>query len=519
MCSMKKQKEKPKPSQSPSSTPTHFYYNLLLLVSVLATCVNTTSASAGALNNTVAFLVPRHSKSAHQINERNTLTNKLENGWLIKANENIELLLYVLVAEDIKNLNEIKAGIIYFTTDPSECKPRHSDGDADTDRDTELFFQLTFLKGKSKTHAGSVNSNPSGGDGNASGGDPFAYLPTNPPASNSTLLVANVDVNIVHNDAKYYTCFYFAKKEHPDDALDLENLYQLNFVHQGRENAYTQIITKQELLPVYLVVIIYIVLLCFSALFSGLNLGLMSLDLTELNILKKCGSVDKHEKSYATKIYPLRKKGNLLLCTILLGNVLVNSTSTLILGSYVEGLFAALGSTMLIVTFGEIIPQAVCSRHGLAVGAHTRYITYAIMGLTFVVSYPLSKVLDFFLGKEIASVYSRDKVRELMRQAMVSNGDAGGAGTGIEQKQYKLITGALDFKRKTVKEIMVPLKDVFSLDINSVLDFDTFKLILFHGYSRIPVYEHTKYVFFYPDSIIQKKIKVIELCLASALSS
>jgi metal transporter CNNM len=347
------------------------------------------------------------------------------------------------------------------------------------------IFKLFFL-GKSKTHS-HVNSNPGG---NAS--EPYAFLPTTPAASNSTLLVANVDVNFIYSKDKYYTCLHFSKKQDAEDDLDLRRLDQLKFVHQGTTNPYTQIITTQELLPLYLVIIIYIILLCFSALFSGLNLGLMSLDLTELNILKKCGSVDKHEKSYAEKIYPLRKKGNLLLCTILLGNVLVNSTSTLILGSYVEGLFAALGSTLLIVTFGEIIPQAVCSRHGLAVGAHTRYITYAIMTLTFVVSYPLSKVLDFFLGKEIASVYSRDKVRELMRQAMISNGDKEG-GTGIEQKQFKLITGALDFKKKTVKEIMVPLKDVFSLDINSVLDFDTFKLILFHGYSRIPVYEHTKY--------------------------
>ncbi len=160
-----------------------------------------------------------------------------------------------------------------------------------------------------------------------------------------------------------------------------------------------------------------------------------------------------------------------------------------------KGLFAAIGSTLLIVIFGEIIPQAVCSRHGLAVGAHTRHVTYAIMGLTFVISYPLSKILDFFLGKDIAREYSRDKVRELMRQAMISS-KVDPQGQDIEQEQYKLITGALDFKKKLVKDTMVPIKEVFSLDINTLLDFDTFKLILHHGYSRVPVYEHTKYVFY-----------------------
>lgn len=208
----------------------------------------------------------------------------------------------------------------------------------------------------------------------------------------------------------------------------------------------------------------------------------MSLDLTELNILKKVGN--EKEKKYAKKIYPLRQKGNRLLCTILLGNVLVNSTSTLILGNYLEGVFAAIGSTLLIVLFGEIIPQALCSRHGLAIGAYTRHITYAMMGITFVLSYPFGKVLDFFLGKQTAATYSREKVRELMCNAKKSS-------VGIKDQQFKLITGALDFKNKTVKDIMVPIRDVFSLDINSVLDFETFKTILYHGYSRIPVYEHT----------------------------
>ena len=65
------------------------------------------------------------------------------------------------------------------------------------------------------------------------------------------------------------------------------------------------------------------VLLCLSGLFSGLNLGLMSLDTKELSVVMKVGSED--EKRWASKIYPLRKQGNLLLCSVLLGNVLVNT--------------------------------------------------------------------------------------------------------------------------------------------------------------------------------------------------
>jgi hypothetical protein len=496
---MKKQKEKPAEllfatttyiSLRPRSATTAIRQNaLFLFITALALLPCLCTA------NRITFLIPRHSKSAHQLNERNSLTNKLNSGWLLRADEKIELFMYVVVAEDIRNTSDIKAGLIFFTTDPAECKSSSfpsSNSDGDTDRDTQVLFPLTFSKGKSKMHHYNLPGN-GGLNGNFSTNESLTTTPPLPTDIDSTLLVASVDVTFIYSTEKYYTCLYFAKKTSEDDVLT-EPIDYGKFIHQGTTSPYTQIITTKEFLPIFLVVIFYIVLLCFSALFSGLNLGLMSLDLSELNILKKAGSVAKHERSYAAKIYPLRKKGNLLLCTILLGNVLVNSTSTLILGSYVEGLFAAIGSTMLIVIFGEIIPQAVCSRHGLAVGARTRYITYVMVGLTFVVSYPLSKVLDFFLGKEIASVYSRDKVRELMRQAMLSGMENGGTGecAGLEQKQYRLITGALDFKKKMVKDIMVPLKDVFSLDINSILDFDTFKLILYHGYSRIPVYEYTK---------------------------
>lgn len=49
---------------------------------------------------------------------------------------------------------------------------------------------------------------------------------------------------------------------------------------------------------------------------------------------------------------------------------------------------------------GEIIPQAVCSRHGLAVGAHAAWFVRILMMIFAVVAYPISKVLDYLLGAE-----------------------------------------------------------------------------------------------------------------------
>ena len=98
-------------------------------------------------------------------------------------------------------------------------------------------------------------------------------------------------------------------------------------------------------------------LLCLSGLFSGLNLGLMSLDQTELQIVIKTGSEAEQENAKA--IFPVRNFGNFLLCSLLFGNVLVNVVIPMLLDSIpgANGIWAVIGSTFGIVVFGEIIPQ------------------------------------------------------------------------------------------------------------------------------------------------------------------
>ncbi|KAL6978211.1 Metal transporter cnnm2 [Sarracenia purpurea var. burkii] len=72
-------------------------------------------------------------------------------------------------------------------------------------------------------------------------------------------------------------------------------------------------------------------------------------------------------------------------------------------------------STLAIVICGEICPQAVCSRHGLAIGAKTIYITKTVMVLTAPLSWPLSRLLDWVLGEEIATTYTRERLKELVK--------------------------------------------------------------------------------------------------------
>lgn len=167
-----------------------------------------------------------------------------------------------------------------------------------------------------------------------------------------------------------------------------------------------------SMFPLYLHVFFIMLLLSLSGLFSGLNLGLMSLDKTDLKIIMNTGS--KSEKEYAQSIAPVRNHGNFLLCCLLFSNVLVNATLTILVDDLTSGLIAIAGSTLAIVIFGEIIPQALCSRYGLAVGARTIYITKFFMIVTSPLAYPLSMVLDKVLGEEIGNVYTRERLKELL---------------------------------------------------------------------------------------------------------
>ncbi|XP_072943230.1 unextended protein-like [Epargyreus clarus] len=265
-------------------------------------------------------------------------------------------------------------------------------------------------------------------------------------------------------DYKFYIC---AKNPMDED-----------FIHQGHQ-PWKILATHNKLLPLWASLILIVILLMLASLFSGLNLGLMALDRTELKIIANTGT-DK-ERKYARAIMPVRAHGNYLLCTILLSNVAVNSTFTVILDDLTSGLVAVIGSTLAIVFIAEITPQAICARHGLLIGAKSIWIMKIVMGICAPLAWPTSKLLDYFLGEEIGTHYNRERLKELVKITNHVN--------DLDKEEVNIISGALDLRKKKVKDVMTKLKDCYMLPINSVLDFETMTEIVKSGYSRIPVYE------------------------------
>ena len=81
-------------------------------------------------------------------------------------------------------------------------------------------------------------------------------------------------------------------------------------------------------------------------------------------------------------------------------------------------------------------------------------------------------------------MYKREQILELLH---VTQKDA-----EIDDNELNIISGALKFKDKQVKDVMTKMENVFCVDVANVLDFKTMKRIYDSGFSRIPIYEGEK---------------------------
>lgn len=95
----------------------------------------------------------------------------------------------------------------------------------------------------------------------------------------------------------------------------------------------------------------------------------MGQDRIYLQVIAASGSLE--ERKNAQKVLDVLNRGrHWVLVTLLLGNVITNETLPIILDHSVKGgWIAVLASTILIVIFGEVIPQSMCAKYGLAIGA------------------------------------------------------------------------------------------------------------------------------------------------------
>eukprot|EP00906_Rhabdomonas_costata_P018266 RCo026657 len=229
-------------------------------------------------------------------------------------------------------------------------------------------------------------------------------------------------------------------------------------------------------------------LITVAGLVAGLTLGLLSMDLTNLEILRRSGK--DSERAHAAAILPLVSRHHQLLVTLLLINAAANEALPLFLDPLVSPLANIVISVTLVLLFGEIIPQASFSRHALAVGAFFAPLVWVLVYVTFPVSWPVSKILDLLLGTEHGTFYHRAELKELVQMHTETDDHPHplGEDEGLTTDEVTIIRGALDLRAKTAEQCMTPIEDVDMLEYASPLNRATMQRLHEHGHSRIPVY-------------------------------
>ncbi|RHY02998.1 hypothetical protein DYB36_007080 [Aphanomyces astaci] len=190
-----------------------------------------------------------------------------------------------------------------------------------------------------------------------------------------------------------------------------------------------------------------VVLVMLAAVFSGLTLGLMSLDKVGLEIVVATGEEPKataEERSnatYAKKIQPIRQDGHLLLTTLLFGNVAVNSIMAILMADMTS-----------------------------AIGAAALPVIYTLIAIMYVFAKPIALLLDWLVGKDMGTIFSKSEQQKL------------------DADELGIMKGAMHYKQTPVSTILTPIADVFTLPGSTILNQNTIEHIYAMGFTRVPVW-------------------------------
>lgn len=133
---------------------------------------------------------------------------------------------------------------------------------------------------------------------------------------------------------------------------------------------------------------------------------------------------------------------------------------------------------------GEIVPQALCSREALYFGSQSVSLVWIILAVLSPIAYPISVALDFALGDEVGTIFTKDEMLAMMKLHLQHG--------VLDVQSAAAISGAIQYQQERCNKVMTPLDKVFMLEMNDQLDFPTISRIFKEGFSRIPVFDRLK---------------------------
>ena len=179
------------------------------------------------------------------------------------------------------------------------------------------------------------------------------------------------------------------------------------------------------------------------------------------------------------------------LTAILIGNNVVNlgcsSLATILCLNIFKNYGAAIatgGTTLLVLTFGEVIPKCLGREMSDGIVLHTA-------GILKILTYVLTPLVYFFTGikslfMKIANIKKNSpSVTEDELKYIIETIEEEGI---LEEQESELVQSALEFDEKTAYDILTPRVDMTAIDVED--DPEKIKdIILTERYSRIPVYK------------------------------
>lgn len=228
--------------------------------------------------------------------------------------------------------------------------------------------------------------------------------------------------------------------------------------------------------------IILVVLLMLSGVFSGSETALVALSMGRVEALVKEGRIG------SPALYRLKKDPSQMLTTILIGNNLVNIAASALATVIATREFGSVGPgiavgllTFFILVFGEITPKSLATRYPERISLFIAMPLLAFMRLMYPLVWMFSKFTTWVYhltgGKEEPTVTESELI------SMLGYGVQEGE---IEHDEKEIIERVFSFNDLTVRDVMTPMRDVFSLDGRQTVA-EVLPVVIQQPFSRIPL--------------------------------
>ena len=242
---------------------------------------------------------------------------------------------------------------------------------------------------------------------------------------------------------------------------------------------------------IYSRMIILIMLLILSALFSSSETAITLVSLAKIRQLK-----DENEKKANTLKRVKHKMGDIL-STILIGNNIVNIAATAILAELTSEMSIGKGNstlittvvmTMLILIFGEITPKSFATQNPLKVASKVarpiEILAFIFKPILIVLTH-ITNIIIKFLGGEVMKNCPFVTVEEI--RSLVDVGEEEGI---LKHQEKEMIQNIFEIDDIQVGEVMLPRIDIIAIGEESTIR-EALDMIIECGHSRIPVFKET----------------------------